>query len=252
MDSNIAILVTGKIEKRITESLFESYSNIDNKILSTWDTEDKEYIKEFEENGFQIVLTTPPHTNTTTVNGTMMQLIPIASGVKYAKERGYEYLMRSRTDIVSSDFLKYLDKTKHLYKDKLTALAFNTKYIFEVFICGKIDEMVKFYKVPHETDMRPPEEFLSEEYIGILPVKDEDIRQKITETYNICKENSMQFYWLRERRMQYHLKETISPYVRLIGTSEGCSSFLGPVIEKILAHPVSAVAGEMSPHPQEL
>jgi hypothetical protein len=247
MDSNIAILVTGKIEKRIIESVIESYSNIDNKILSTWDTEDMECIKQFEENGFQIVLTKPPVMTTTTVNGTMMQLIPIASGVKYAKERGYEYLMRSRTDIVSSDFLKYLDKTKHLYKDKLTALAFNTKYIFEVFICGKIDEMVKFYKVPSETDMRTSEEFLSEEYIGVIPVKEEDIRRKITETYNICKDNSMQFYWLRERRMYYHLNETISPFVRLIGTSEGSNSFLGPVVEPIFAS-TNAVAGETAPH----
>ena len=51
------------------------------------------------------------------------QLLPIRNGILEAEKLGFKYVMRSRADVFSNDFDKYLMKTRSMYQNKLTAIA---------------------------------------------------------------------------------------------------------------------------------
>jgi len=220
MDDNIYILITGILKPEYIDLLLESYKCIPNKILSTWENTPSEYIDLFKMNNFEVVL------NSLNIETSEPQYILKINGLNYIKSLGtnlsdtdlnsehihmrdngtdsifyrYKYCLCTRTDIFSSDFLKYIRFTNNLYKEKLTVICgivTHSAYIFDIIVSGSINELLKFYKVKQLTDKRFPEQFLLETYLNKDNISLEDIKHNFYFSLDICREKNIEFIWYR-------------------------------------------------------
>ncbi len=196
MDKNTVILITGILVPEHVDNLIITYNNIENKIISTWENSDSESIDKLLKNNFKIIFSKLEEQEYSNIP----QLIPIVNGIQYAKSLGYTYLLRSRTDIFSHDFLKYLEKTKHLYRNKITAISgieTNIIYFLDIIVCGSIEKLEKFYKLQEKNDTTVLEVFLLENICGKKNLTRNDIKNNVEFTLDICRNNNIEFIWVR-------------------------------------------------------
>jgi len=212
MNSELVILITGIINNNLIDKLIETYKDINNKIISIYEDTDANIISKLEINNFKVYL------NKEDKQTNLPQLTCIVNGIKYAKELGYKYVLRSRTDISSSDFLIYLNKIEHLYKEKITVICginYYSIYILDIIVCGNINELSLFYKLQTDlNDKRYIENFLLETYYDKSGITKEDIKSKINFSLDICKANNIEFYWYRNNNWKN--SRVSIPYMKVI------------------------------------
>ena len=211
--SNTVFLFTGKIYPDCFDNFIESTKNIQEiKIASIWDTENSVYVQELIDNNFRIV-----SNNSKEQDKYVPQFVPIVNGLQYIKENfnTVEYVLRTRFDILSYNYSKYLEKTRELYKEKITVISgIESSSFLQIVECGKVDAMCKFYTLQLNSDKRPPEQFILDNYLNITNYNRENIRQKINFSLNICIQYNIEFIWFRPQHWKTPLR-TI-PNMRVI------------------------------------
>ncbi len=128
-------------------------------ILSTWNTEDGEYLKKFSAEGVAIVLSEKP--SIFGISNVNLQIQSTKEGIKKAKQLGYEYAIKTRSDqrMYATDIEEFLfnlldqfpllDEIKG-QKQRLVALSLNTFLyriygISDMFLFGHIDDMLLYW-----------------------------------------------------------------------------------------------------------
>jgi len=147
-----AILFTGKINLLALDVLIEQTKNIENKFASIWENEKPEYIVKLSNNNFKII-----YNDINQQKIYRPQFITVVNGLNYLKENGYEYVLRTRLDIVSLDYSKYLNLVSELYPEKITVIAgieTSTTYFLDIIVSGKINEMCNFFTLQPINDDR--------------------------------------------------------------------------------------------------
>lgn len=166
-----AVIVQGPIYKkddftletiRIYKKLFHG-TNI---IVSTWNTEDTNYIEKIKAENVKVILNTEPEIpGPSHIN---FQLKSTVAGIKLAEELGAEYVLKTRTDqriygINVLDFFKNLLKTfppkaGYRQKERIIGVSLNTfKYrlydLSDMVVFGFLEDMKLFWSVA--PDNRP-------------------------------------------------------------------------------------------------
>jgi len=110
--NDVCIIITGLIIPGYINELINTYKNIKNKIISTWIDQDSSLINTLRENGFIILLNDYPQRKSTF----NFQFTQMKFGILKAKELGFKYVLRFRTDTYIKRFNYGNDNIK-LIKD---------------------------------------------------------------------------------------------------------------------------------------
>lgn len=173
-------LETCKIYKKI-------FNNSETIILSTWDTEDKKYLKNFEAIGVKVLLSkAPDFAGRANLN---YQILSTMKGLKEGEKLGCEYAIKTRTDqrFYSTNLSRDLFNLLKIYPpspnynmhSRLVALSFNSfKYryygIYDMFLFGNTQDMLKYWNSPLDT----------KKYEEYKTIKQKDLwQQYCSETY---------------------------------------------------------------------
>ena len=173
-------LETCKIYKKI-------FNNSETIILSTWDTEDKKYLKNFEAIGVKVLLSkAPDFAGRANLN---YQILSTMKGLKEGEKLGCEYAIKTRTDqrFYSTNLSRDLFNLLKIYPpspnynmhSRLVALSFNSfKYryygISDMFLFGNTQDMLKYWNSPLDT----------KKYEEYKTIKQKDLwQQYCSETY---------------------------------------------------------------------
>jgi len=191
-----AILFTGKIESLAFDILIEQTKDIKNKYASIWENEDIEYIVKLTNNNFKII-----YNDVKQREIFKPQTITIFNGLNYLKDEGYEYILRTRFDIVSPDYNKYLNLVSDLYTENITVIAgihWSTNvYFLDIIVSGKIGDLLKIFKLQSINDDRYYEKFFIENYSDKTNLTKEEIKNVLNFSLNICIDNNIEFIWYR-------------------------------------------------------
>lgn len=190
-----AYLFTGKIHPSTLDILIEQTKNITEKFASIWENENSEYIIKLRNNNFKIIY------NDIKEQGLYKsQFITIFNGLNYLKDNGYEYVLKTRLDIISEDYEKYLKLIINLYPERITCISgiqTDTIYFLDIIISGRIDNMCKFCALQFNSDDRYPEKFLIENYSNKNNLTRNEIREILNFSLDICIANNIEFIWYR-------------------------------------------------------
>lgn len=173
-------LETCKIYKKI-------FNNSETIILSTWDTEDKKYLKNFEAIGVKVLLSkAPDFAGRANLN---YQILSTMKGLEEGEKLGCEYAIKTRTDqrFYSTNLSRDLFNLLKIYPpspnynmhSRLVALSFNSfKYryygISDMFLFGNTQDMLKYWNSPLDT----------KKYEEYKTIKQKDLwQQYCSETY---------------------------------------------------------------------
>jgi hypothetical protein len=193
--SKIGILFTGKIFPDAIDILIEQTKNINNKFASIWENENPEFIVKLVNNNFTIIYNDIKQQMIYTP-----QFITIFNGLNYLRENGYEYVLKTRFDVVSYDYKKYLDLLINLYSEKITVIAgIETSSVFfmDIIVGGKINEMCKMYALQSIYDEKYAEKFLIENFSNKTNLTKEELRDIFNFSLTDCIVNDIEFIWYR-------------------------------------------------------
>lgn len=197
-------LETCKIYKKI-------FNNSETIILSTWDTEDKKYLKNFEAIGVKVLLSkAPDFAGRTNLN---YQILSTMKGLKEGEKLGCEYAIKTRTDqrFYSTNLSRDLFNLLKIYPpspnynmhSRLVALSFNSfKYryygISDMFLFGNTQDMLKYWNSPLDT----------KKYEEYKTIKQKDLWQQY------CSETYIALHFLKNIGVtpEYTLKHTWKIY----------------------------------------
>lgn len=187
LNSELVVVMQGplKMEEHFTYETLKIYLKSFNNckfILSTWKSESKEEINKIKDLGVIVLLNDPP--NIKGLWNINNQILSTQNGLKYAKEIGAEYVIKTRTDqrlyeTNISEFLFNIIKVfpvydKKVQKSRLVTLSMNTfKYrlydISDMFLFGHIDDVIKFWSCDFEKRQIFPEYHNMLEYCKLRP-----------------------------------------------------------------------------------
>jgi hypothetical protein len=161
------VVISGLLNDEYVNNLLITYSSFSNKIITTWENQQKELIEKLKDNGFIIVLNKPLILTCFNQHiSALVQTTAIKSGVIKANELGFKYAIRMRTDITCNDFNLFCNTIERMYKEKITVLCGLLNYFYDAVVAGPIEKMLKFYRnIPSDYDTRGPERYLMEEYM---------------------------------------------------------------------------------------
>lgn len=197
-------LETCKIYKKI-------FNNSETIILSTWDTEDKKYLKNFEAIGVKVLLSkAPDFAGRANLN---YQILSTMKGLKEGEKLGCEYAIKTRTDqrFYSTNLSRDLFNLLKIYPpspnynmhSRLVALSFNSfKYryygISDMFLFGNTQDMLKYWNSPLDT----------KKYEEYKTIKQKDLWQQY------CSETYIALHFLKNIGVtpEYTLKHTWKIY----------------------------------------
>lgn len=197
-------LETCKIYKKI-------FNNSETIILSTWDTEDKKYLKNFESIGVKVLLSkAPDFAGRANLN---YQILSTMKGLKEGEKLGCEYAIKTRTDqrFYSTNLSRDLFNLLKIYPpspnynmhSRLVALSFNSfKYryygISDMFLFGNTQDMLKYWNSPLDT----------KKYEEYKTIKQKDLWQQY------CSETYIALHFLKNIGVtpEYTLKHTWKIY----------------------------------------
>ena len=108
---DVCIVITGVLKQEYINTIIYTYRNIKNKIISTWNDENTDFLKKLEQNNFIILLNEKPKI----FCGSNCQATDIANGSLKAKEMGFEYVLRFRSDCYITNY-NYNEDDKQLVK----------------------------------------------------------------------------------------------------------------------------------------
>lgn len=197
-------LETCKIYKKI-------FNNSETIILSTWDTEDKKYLKNFESIGVKVLLSkAPDFAGRANLN---YQILSTMKGLEEGEKLGCEYAIKTRTDqrFYSTNLSRDLFNLLKIYPpspnynmhSRLVALSFNSfKYryygISDMFLFGNTQDMLKYWNSP----------LVTKKYEEYKTIKQKDLWQQY------CSETYIALHFLKNIGVtpEYTLKHTWKIY----------------------------------------
>ena len=160
----IAIVMQGPIilEENLTLETLKFYKNIfpeNQLILSTWKNEEIKSIEKLKNLDIEVILNEKP--SFAGIANINYQIVSTSSGIKKAKEMGYNYVLKTRTDqrIHASTAIDFcysaiksfpLEAKKTLQKERIIAFNLNT-FMYRPFSVsdminfGNIEDMVKYW-----------------------------------------------------------------------------------------------------------
>lgn len=187
------VLVTGKVLPQYFEKFLEQLIDIPHKIASVWDNEDPDYVERLVEHNFKIVRS--DHTQMPIIHA---QNITIVAGVSLAKDLGYDYILRTRFDIVCNNMVNYMKVIEPLYREKITVLCGVGDYFLDIVTAGRTEDMVKTYKTHRVDDGRTIEKFLIDQYSGKTSLTQAEIRQLFHFSLPLCREHGIEFVFFKK------------------------------------------------------
>jgi hypothetical protein len=194
-------VITGIIDKYDINLLIEFYSNIQDKIISTWNNQDTTLIDELKNNGFIIIQDDYPINN----KQTNYQSKAVNNGCLKAKELGYSHVIRMRTDIHCDKTYLFLNLLINEYfnKDKLVCFSgIETNdgvYFYDVMIGGEVNKVLDFFKNDQSMDdNRYIEKYLLEMYLDKTDITREDVKSIFNFCYLNCRMLDIKFYFFKK------------------------------------------------------
>jgi hypothetical protein len=194
-----AILFTGEIDRKIDSNTFdiliEQTKHIENKFAAVWENENPEYIIKLTNNNFKII-----YNDVNQQKFYKPQTVIVYNGLKYIKDSGYEYVLKTRYDILSYDYTKYLEMVVNKYTEKITVISgiqTNNIYFLETIVSGKINDMCNFYTLKLNNDGRYIEKALMEDYTNKKNLSRDEIRNIFNFSLTDCIINNFEFIWYR-------------------------------------------------------
>jgi len=144
-------------------------------ILSTWEGEDEETMEKIREEGAEVVISKSPGYGGP--GNTNMQLASSSAGIKFAREMGFEYVLKQRTDVRmynprAIEFM--LNLLKHFPPSErsgqrarliATGSALYQPYQYGEFLFGAIEDMDVYYVCPLIKEGQEFENYVVEVYI---------------------------------------------------------------------------------------
>jgi len=218
-----AILFTGIVCGGTFDRLLEQTKNIPHKFASIWENENPAYVQRLIENNFTIVTS-----DLKLQEVYLAQFIPVVNGLQRIKDDGFQYVLKTRFDVISPSFMKYIEVVQQAFKTKITVLGgiqTNTTYFIQIMEYGNIDDMSRFYtnQPKEDSSIRYPEQFLMETYAKKCNLTKEDIKEIFNFSLPLCIEHNIEFIWYRPN--SWMAPNITIPDMRVIG--EYCnSSFL--------------------------
>lgn len=172
--SNTAIIIQGPLllDENFTYNTIDYYCKIINPkniFLSTWNDENKLYLKKINLLGINILKNKKPKNSG--YKNCNLQIISSLNGIKDAKRKGFKFVLKTRTDqrIYNPNFLNFLHiflkhfkKPKNLkLKNRLVGISFMTfkKRIYglsDMFLFGNIEDVFLYWNT--KLDHRKHEE----------------------------------------------------------------------------------------------
>ena len=196
---NTVILITGIINTICFDELIQSTSNIEAiKVASIWENEDNSYIQKLIDNNFIVLINDICKESLFTP-----QFITIVTGLDFIKKNylNIDFVIKTRFDILCSDYNKYLKETKILYINKITVIGGiqvgDETFFTDTIVVGKINDMCAFYKLQEHNDTRYCEKFLIENYSNNINLGKDEIRKFLNFSFNICIQHNLEFIWIR-------------------------------------------------------
>jgi hypothetical protein len=195
--TDTCIVITGLLKEEYMEHLERTYINIKNKILSTWEDQDKVLIEKLKSLNFIVVLNDYPSYK----NQTNYQTKCIREGCLKAKELGFKYVGRMRTDLCCNNMPLFISSTRHLYIDKLCCPSgiwrpHTGYYIMEIPLFGEVEKLILWsHKEQEQTDTRFVEQYLLENYIGKSNLTLEDIKEHFNFCLTEARNNGITMFW---------------------------------------------------------
>ena len=95
------VVITGLLEDNFIQPLIEMYKEVPHKIISTW--KDQPHIDDLRNERFVIQLNDYPSYR----NSTNYQTVNIREGCLLAKNMGFNYIVRMRTDLIVNDMNRF-------------------------------------------------------------------------------------------------------------------------------------------------
>lgn len=162
---DICIIITGLVIPSYIDEIINTYKNIKNKIISTWFDQDSNLINILKDHGFIVLLNNYPQTRASF----NYQFTQIKNGILKAKQMGFKYIIRFRTDTYIKQF-KYdndsINLIKNVYRlnndnipsivlnnydDKLLQFIDCTKHLYNkiTFVSGELCHKINI----HPTDL---------------------------------------------------------------------------------------------------
>ena len=204
---SVFTIVTGIIkDEKTTSSIIDTYANVDNVYISTWESTPHEYVSKLKNNGFVCILSKslPEGVYSKSVNN---QLFTAQAGLNFINEFTNEetIVIRTRTDITFNDYRKFINIiVAGCSKNKvqcLTGVIERRKgivpYIVDYIICGKKDTVSNFYDIPFQTntDIRFPELYLLDNLLGVGNNNIDRIKKTHVFFIEQCAEMSIEILW---------------------------------------------------------
>ncbi len=239
----MAIVIQGPLlkEKKFTLETIKIYKKNypdDIIILSTWEGEDPAYLIEIKKEGVELLLNKKP--NTPGLSNRNLQIYSTLQGLKRAKELGYEYAIKTRTDQRfyaenTKEYLFNLLKTFPLssaintQKERLVCASLNTfKYrrygISDMFTFGHMADLLLLWDIDLQDNSSPShdEAIINQHFIS--PVESfitTSFLKKISINYNwelndswkifaehfiVINKEDIDFYWPKYNKEQEYRK----------------------------------------------
>jgi hypothetical protein len=200
-------IITGQLHDSTTvHNLIQSFENIEHKIISTWETENPVLLETLMDHGFKVLYNEVPdhiklETNTQHKNQELsanIQSYQILQGCKLAIQLGFEYCVRTRTDLVSNNYSLILETIFPLLSENklvcLSGISFDTlspqsgkslaktHFYLDYFLFGKLTHFIKYFDriLTKIHNNGGPERGWIESYLGKTTISREDILSLFT------------------------------------------------------------------------
>lgn len=197
MEEDTCFVITGLLQDNYVDYLISIFSNIKEKIVSTWKDQDLILLDKLKTNGFILVLNDYPQIKTSS----NFQIVNNSNGSKKAKELGYKYTLNLRTDLLPNDVTKFRTVLRSLIDTKLSSLGFfghEGGYILQHFMCGPVDKIVEFYgEKENKSFTLCYEKYLQENYFKKEDVNFEDTLNQFKYCIQELKDNNISFIWIK-------------------------------------------------------
>jgi hypothetical protein len=181
--NDLCYIITGKVSRDMIGPLLQLYSDVPNKILSTWYDTEFEWLAAFYAHGFTIVLNTPPEVKTSA----NYQSTCAYNGCCKAEALGFKTCIRMRTDMFPYPIQHLTTRLQQNLTDKLLCLAGMSSeqpklwYYLDALIMGRTELLLRFFTPQQKADdQRCAEIFWLEEYIGHSATEKSDVLEAFT------------------------------------------------------------------------
>jgi hypothetical protein len=197
MEEDTCFVITGLLQDNYVDYLISLFSNIKEKIVSTWKDQDINLINRLINNGFILVLNDYPEIKISS----NFQIVNNYNGAKRAKELGYKYTLNIRTDLIPNDTNKFRTVLRNLIDKKLSSLGFfghDGGYILHHFICGPVDKILEYFcEKENELFTLCYEKYLQQNYFKKENVTFQDTLNEFKYCIQELKDNNINFYWIK-------------------------------------------------------